>query len=280
MLCLLFKVPPLFVGAGALVLCYLFHLDGKAMRQREEIAQNEDPRSWPGVLEVNRDAGITDGDHKCGRCRQTIRGVCCFDQGTGMPVHFGCADDGQQTRVSVQAPADDELQQVLHEFRLASEIGRSLYHCQLMVDRIFVLSSEEQRQRFQEGLLDLHGENGTNIRRLYHGTACASAKAIVQNGFEAPTTSGMFGKSIYFADVPQKSWQYSNNRYMFVCDVALGLPRTLNRADTSAERSYSDQYDSIIGIPSQGPGGLRVTEYAVFRPSQVLPRYLLWLREI
>lgn len=232
-------------------------------------------RKGRGAASVPRDGAPRGAT--CGRCQRLIDGVCLFD--AGLPVHFGCASEGLQARsTGLCLDSGSELARVLFEFRLASEVGRSLYPFNLQIERAFALSSEAQRDRFQEALGQLQSrEEGANVRRLYHGTSCASAKAIVASGFQEPTTSGMFGRSIYFADLPNKSWQYSNDRYMLVCDVALGRSKMLGRANTSGQR-LADEFDSIIGCPTQN-GDLRVTEYAIFRPAQVLPKFLLWLRE-
>merc|ERR1719412_1902660 len=73
---------------------------------------------------------------------------------------------------------------------------------------------------------------GPNIRRLYHGTSAAAAKEIIAEGFQLPTGAGMFGRGIYFADTPLKSWQYSSKTgwdWILVCDVILGRQKQMTQ---------------------------------------------------
>merc|ERR1712113_1191604 len=136
----------------------------------------------------------------------------------------------------------------------------------------------------------LRSEN-PNVKQLYHGTSWECARAIIANGFQMPKIAGMFGKGIYFAGTPLKSWQYSQvsdhaTQFMLVCDVALGLETAMKNAGAPPRKNTllnamrcqwpsSPDCDSITGLSREQGGSLRVQEHVVYNPDQVLPRYLL-----
>merc|ERR1712113_1038031 len=119
------------------------------------------------------------------------------------------------------------------------------------------------------------------------------ARAIISNGFRLPKKSGMFGKGIYFAQTPLKSWQYSQvsdheTQFMLVCDVALGLETEMKDAGVPPRKiklinsvrcqwPSSIDCDSVTGLSRDQGGSLRVQEHVVYNPDQALPIYLLEL---
>ncbi|CAE7213052.1 Parp2 [Symbiodinium sp. CCMP2592] len=137
-------------------------------------------------------------------------------------------------------------------------------------------------------------------RRLFHGTPWEAAMGIVCDGFRLPNHSGMFGKGIYFADCPLKSWRYcfsskqmadslprilGRGGYILMCWVDLGTRREEKEAKPEL-KGYNRRgwmawltgqrgaYDSVVGMTEEEGGALRVPEYIVYDTSQVRLAYL------
>jgi len=71
---------------------------------------------------------------------------------------------------------------------------------------------------------------------------------------EAPTTGYMFGKGCYFADMFQKSIQYSSgykSKILLLCDVALGNEKRLYRSEYV--ENLEKKFQSVRGCGSHGP---------------------------
>ena len=71
---------------------------------------------------------------------------------------------------------------------------------------------------------------------------------------EAPTHGFMFGKGCYFADMMQKSLQYSSgykSKLLLLCDVALGKSKKLYRAEYV--ENLEKEYQSVKGCGQHGP---------------------------
>jgi len=132
------------------------------------------------------------------------------------------------------------------------------------------------------------------VMHLYHGTSKQAAAAIITGGFKLPTIAGMFGKGVYFADTPLKSWQYSTktgSQFLLVCEVALGNQMPLRHARTKFnpqrdfQRSWfksvfgAREYDSIVALSKAQGGAVNVPEYVIFHPWQALPAYVIEARE-
>merc|ERR1712216_634403 len=96
------------------------------------------------------------------------------------------------------------------------------YPEQLAVLDVFAVENSTLIEAFGRVQSELVSRDPNN-RRLYHGTSAFALKQIVFNGFQLPQRPGMFGKGLYFADTPLKSWPYSTVGFIMVCDVALGL---------------------------------------------------------
>eukprot|EP00927_Polykrikos_kofoidii_P086702 TRINITY_DN9800_c0_g1_i2.p1 TRINITY_DN9800_c0_g1~~TRINITY_DN9800_c0_g1_i2.p1 ORF type:complete len:529 (+),score=53.38 TRINITY_DN9800_c0_g1_i2:83-1669(+) len=185
--------------------------------------------------------------------------------------------------------SDPEAKEVAEKFKLDCDAWATMYPMKLSLQSVFVISAPQLQQRFIDGKAALLSHD-PNVRHLYHGTSVAACKSICQNGFNLPPTKGMFGKGIYFADTPMKSWQYSTRTksgFLLLSDVNLGQPKVAKQAmnhlsaDHLRPRSVVDwifgnrQFDSVVAL-SRGEGGaVNVPEYVVYRPSQVLPRYVL-----
>jgi len=295
------------------------------------VAVDDDPAHWPGVQELPVPAHWLpasrapivnynpDGEVHCERCYQKIDGVRCYED--GRCLHFGCASEdvreavanGQhlsttesikhQLREECSLPMLDglgeaEVSSMLVRFNNGCELNKGRYGFDLEVARVFVIRSPELEMRFLRGKTLLRSR-APNIKELYHGTSKAHAKAILSQGFKLPSRPGMFGKGIYFAGTPLKSWQYSmkgesqsssSKHYMLVCDVALGLEKEMRQAgmpqrsgwwQAFRERRspYTLQADSVVGLSQDQGGALRVPEYVVYRSCQALPRFMLELRE-
>jgi len=140
--------------------------------------------------------------------------------------------------------------------------------------------------------VDRPGENGRlmvaseRCRHLFHGTQFESAHGIVCDGFRLPDKAGMFGKGVYFADCPLKSWRYCFSSkqlgdilpkatgiggLVFICWVDLGTQKEQKKAAPSLTeykktwwgwfQGYADKYDSVVGLTKEDGGALLVPEY-------------------
>lgn len=126
------------------------------------------------------------------------------------------------------------------------------YMFRLRILNVYALHNEGLAQKHAEALAAMGAENG-GVRWLYHGTSEANARMIAASGFKLPTSQGMFGKGVYFADTPLKSWQYARGKswnslnargrtvgYLLVCAVALGRPKEMRRASSSLDPKKGD----------------------------------------
>merc|ERR1712176_1026463 len=113
-----------------------------------------------------------------------------------------------------------------------------------------------------------------NCQRLFHGTSLNAIRAITSNGFQLPWHHGMFGRGVYFAGTPQKSWQYCKGLrcYMLVCDVALGRTLEKKTSDVCFKIQNTD-FDSVTGL-ARPDGVLNATEYVIYDTDQVWPIFL------
>mmetsp|Transcript_9585 Transcript_9585/g.28851 ORF Transcript_9585/g.28851 Transcript_9585/m.28851 type:complete len:373 (-) Transcript_9585:237-1355(-) len=159
------------------------------------------------------------------------------------------------------------------------------YGFRLSVQRIYRMRSAKHRPFWD------------NPRHLFHGTPWESAHAIVCDGFRLPEHPGMFGKGIYFADCPLKSWQYTRDvgdgllgccrrgGLILQCLVDLGEQRQEANANIGL-KGYDRNgwwawltlqhgaYDSVVGLDHMHGGALRVPEYVVYNPNNVRVEYI------
>lgn len=166
------------------------------------------------------------------------------------------------------------------------------YEFSLILDRAFQVSSAPLEEQF-DVFCEAHRRKGkvSNRHQLFHGTARSSAKSIIEHGFRLPRHGGMFGKGLYFANTPLKSKQYTGwHGAILLCEVELGNSKTLRIPDnelapeTHLQRNWfmraigNRSFDSVTA--SDGIlGCVRVPEYVIFKPEQVVPRYLLFVRQ-
>jgi len=204
---------------------------------------------------------------------------------------------GSEDMLSVSSQSDDSICEMLERFSEDCGDERSKYWFDLKVERVFEVKNSKLESRF--GLVQgkLHGQS-PNIQRLYHGTSGSNAQAIIAEGFKLPKHSGMFGKGVYLAKTPLKCWQYStreececSTHYVLVCNVALGSQKEMSQAGVPFRRKASVKdaicrrpkqqttCDSVKGLSVGQGGSLRVQEHVVYNPAQVLPLWLLELRE-
>lgn len=167
------------------------------------------------------------------------------------------------------------------DFVHACASSQHLYDHRLTVLDVYSVSNPNLEASFQRVQNELTSDD-PNIKRLYHGTSAFAVKQVVAGGFHLPWKPGMFGKGIYFAGTPLKSWQYSTVGFILVCDVALGHEKRafeanpgLSQQNLQISSSHSSGYDSVVGLPREEGGSLRIPEWVVYNASQALPRVLL-----
>lgn len=101
-----------------------------------------------------------------------------------------------------------------------------------------------------------------NRKLLWHGSRITNYVGILSHGLriappEAPVSGYMFGKGIYFADMVSKSANYcgtsirNNIGLVMLCEVALGTPKELKRAEGIT--SLPPGYHSVKGVGQTFP---------------------------
>jgi len=166
------------------------------------------------------------------------------------------------------------------------------YDFSMVLERAFKVTNSRLKSDFDEfgEKLLKKGRSGNQLQ-LFHGTQSSHAASIVAEGFRLPNHAGMFGKGVYFADTPLKSLQYTKTGdigTILLCLVELGNTKIQRMANHEAEASMKSSwvmrmvgvksFDSITA-PAKPTGSLRVPEYTVFKTQQVLPQYLLCVRQ-
>uniref|UniRef100_A0A7S1I875 Poly [ADP-ribose] polymerase n=1 Tax=Eutreptiella gymnastica TaxID=73025 RepID=A0A7S1I875_9EUGL len=121
---------------------------------------------------------------------------------------------------------------------------------------ILEVAREGEGARFAAGI--------RNRRLLWHGSRLSNMMGIFSMGLrvappEAPVTGYMFGKGVYFADVVSKSANYchtspsNDTGLLLLCDVAVGKPCTLMRAESMDKPPKG--HHSVFGVGKMGPDG-------------------------
>jgi len=129
-----------------------------------------------------------------------------------------------------------------------------------------------------------------NSRQLYHGTPKQAAFGIITGGFRLPNKKGMFGRGIYFADCPLKSWGYTDgsmwvrNALILMCSVDLGRSKhekaARNDLEQAPDRTFrqwlrgEERYTSVVGDDKTSGGALRLPEYVVYNTSRIQIEYI------
>ena len=91
--------------------------------------------------------------------------------------------------------------------------------------KIFKIERKGEQEQFEQVASQIG-----NRKLLFHGSGISNFLGLLAQGMriappEAPATGYMFGKGCYFADMLQKSLQYSagiKSKFLLLCDVALG----------------------------------------------------------
>lgn len=174
------------------------------------------------------------------------------------------------------------------------------------IDTEFTLACGNFQHKYSFFWLEVHAvhkvQTGKKLQRtsagqsLFHGTPRVNAQAILSDGFRLPSKAGMFGKGIYFADCPMKSWQYTDGLrswragVILVCWVELGKAKHAKNARPGLTRppkrslwqwiKREGPYESVIGDDHTTGGTLRVPEYVVFDPTKVEVDYVLEVWEV
>lgn len=189
----------------------------------------------------------------------------------------------RERRVAAEDPADwqfvervnDDIERRVREnFQANCQNAANMYPFSLDVERVYAIQNPV-----------LHfGDVRANVQSLYHGTSNSGAKDIARQGFRLPARPGMFGRGLYFADTPLKSWQYSVmncSKYILVCDVALGRALKQERSNMLLTGRVLMRlgYDSSLGLSRHEGGELRLAEYTTYHEDQVVPRFLLEVTE-
>merc|ERR1712061_985935 len=101
----------------------------------------------------------------------------------------------------------------------------------------------------------------------------------------------MFGKGVYFADTPMKSWQYGKHGYILQCSVELGRVRRVYKAWSGIDPNRDlrpnwvasfmgeQPYNSVQAMTRAQGGAVNLPELTVYQPERALPRYVLKCRE-
>jgi len=136
---------------------------------------------------------------------------------------------------------------------------------------------------------------------LFHGTSWAASTGILHEGFD-PRLHGLhagaaFGGGSYFTPVASKADFYTRQmgesaapanqndprtRVVLVGRVALGEVHQAAQYSQSLRRPPADAsgrpLDSVMGLPSSSGGVLDFPELVVYKPSQVVPQFVICYR--
>eukprot|EP00927_Polykrikos_kofoidii_P061883 TRINITY_DN56705_c0_g1_i1.p1 TRINITY_DN56705_c0_g1~~TRINITY_DN56705_c0_g1_i1.p1 ORF type:complete len:339 (+),score=34.95 TRINITY_DN56705_c0_g1_i1:193-1209(+) len=205
----------------------------------------------------------------------------CWVFVTASPIFW--ASVGQET-------TGVELEQLRILFAERCEAWGHKYNFDLELVKAYRVKSpdlEDKFDAFRESLRER--KKVSDCRTLFHGTSSENARRITSTGFSLPNRRGMFGKGVYFADCPLKSWQYCPwPGAMLVCEVELGNSKHARSAGcepaTDLKRSWFGKlvgrrsFDSLTA--ATGPFGcVRVPEYVIYNSHQAVPRHVLQLQQ-
>lgn len=194
----------------------------------------------------------------------------------GMAVDRMVALQGPSTWDGVELANPEVRGAAVADFERANAGHEREFPDHLSVLEVYSLRNGQLEAAFREVQEEMVSREA-NVRRLYHGTSAFAVRQVIEDGFRLPRSAGMFGKGVYFADVPLKSWKYSTIGFMLVCDVALGREKRCGHADSSLTLSTLGEFDSAQGLARDQGGALRNPEWVVYRHRQAIPRLLLWV---
>jgi len=98
-------------------------------------------------------------------------------------------------------------------------------------------------------------EKKAKKKLLWHGTRSSSLIAALSQGLktapaQAPNSSFLLGKGIYFADMASKAlgdcYPFDNTALVLLCEVALGRIKEMKNFDCDAGFN-TQKYDSVLG---------------------------------
>lgn len=209
------------------------------------------------------------------------------------------SNPGQWPGISALSPDDALYKAAAEAFDASCSTAAHMYPFRLSVEKVYLVTNPALTQSFEQecalmGARDAGRGSDANVNVLYHGTDRLASQKIIMQGFRLPVVAGMFGKAVYFAASPLKSWQYSARKggYMLACDVALGKCKHVRSAAPRFNPARDLQrsglayffggrsYDSVQAVPHSEGGSVRVTEYAVYHPQRARPRFLLHVQEV
>merc|ERR1712110_1125479 len=112
-----------------------------------------------------------------------------------------------------------------------------MYSFSMQLESAFQVLNSDLEQQFDNFCREHHSKGkSSNRKQLFHGTPRGNAMSIIASGFKLPNRPGMFGKGVYFAGTPLKSFQYTaRHGTMLLCDVELGNSMTARSAKTDLE---------------------------------------------
>jgi len=188
--------------------------------------------------------------------------------------------------VEAVAKETQEYEQLEREFQAGCEPHAEKYDFRLEVEAIYRVSHARGANAPADALA-----RTPDGRRLFHGTRRPFAHAIVQGGFRLPEKKGMFGKGIYFADCPLKSFQYTDGKtstdhrgILLLNWVELGRQNHQKEANSNLTRpphrsfmqwvKRENKYESVVGDDHHAGGALRVPEYIVYNAEKVEVDYI------
>lgn len=202
---------------------------------------------------------------------------------------FSLAPIHQWQGVSMVEKDSEEFREKQEAFNMACAGYQQKYHFDLLLKNLYRVGGSN----LLGSPVRNHGRamrRTFNGRPLFHGTRRFAANKIITQGFRLPETAGMFGKGVYFADCPLKSWGYTGGK-MFVrdglillCWVELGRPKhekeARNHLTTAPRRSLVEwvrgerQYTSVVGDVMEAGGALRAPEYVIYDPANAEVDYI------
>ncbi|OQR76068.1 tankyrase-1-like [Tropilaelaps mercedesae] len=205
---------------------------------------------------------------------------------------------GTSSTVLIDLSADDieflavaeETQESIGEHLDGGQAGGVFTRYNIL--KIQKVSNNRLLERYCHRRKEVAEENQSNAneRMLFHGSPFVGA--IVHKGFDERLSymGGMFGAGIYFAENSSKSNQYvfgycggsgcaahKNRscyhcpRQMLMCRVTLG--KAFLQFSAMKVAHAPPGHHSVVGRPSVG--GLRFSEYVVYRGEQAYPEYLI-----
>lgn len=161
----------------------------------------------------------------------------------------------------------------------------------LHVTRTFrVVGNELLIQKYDAATQARSSKQPDRTMMLYHGTRGHNLPAICTQGFRLPTVKGMFGAAIYFAEVPQKSCNYTDiphgwtHGHILICKVYVGRTKKVKVAcrDLAADKLVKRRYlvRKIRCDTAHAPAGKSTVsdEHMVFDPDLIVPMYVVEVR--